>query len=310
MKGPLRLLACAALGFAASPAAAQLQVEIVDALPNYLLYEPILLKIRVRNGTGRIVDFEENTAQSWLRFLVMREGGLMVRPTKEFVQPRMTLEPGDEARFTFNLTPFYGLRDVGAYQVQAVVRVAGLPGDVLSRPTRFNVLRGHTVWTKEVTPPGIGSPRRFSLITHLVRDPRQRLDRTYIFAQVESESENLVFTCRPLGPLMQGDRIESEFDASYGWHVLFRSTGSDYVYCQFDIEGRQVERKELSKAATRPRLMSGGGTIEVVGGLSREEAAGDSLRGTQPAEVLMPGRGIAPNAERPSPAPDAPPPRP
>lgn len=292
-----RLWLAAALALAAGPAAvAQLQVEIVDPQPNYLLFEPIPLKIKIANGTGRVIELKDVGDKGWLRFLVTRGGAMMVKPTKSFSQPGMVLEPGDVARFTFNLTPFYALRDPGGYNVQAVVRVPGFNADVMSRPAPFNVLRGREVWAKSLTPPGVGHPRKYSLITHLVRDERQRLDRSYLYAQVESEAENLVFTCRQLGPIVQGDRIESMFDGGYGWHVLFRSGANTFAYYQFDIDGKVTEQKDLAKTQTRPRLITRGPQIELVGGLSREDfGTGDTLTGTQPPAVLTPGGGIPPS---------------
>jgi hypothetical protein len=184
--------------------------------------------------------------------------------------------------------------------------LAGLPGDILSRAARFNVLRGHALWTREITAPGVGNPRRFSLISHLVRDARQRMDRPYLYAQVESETENLVFACAQLGPMMQGDRIEALFDGSFGWHVLFRTDTQSFIYHQFDIDGKVVERKELVRTATRPHLVPSEGSVELVGGVDRETMkGGDSLSGTQPPEVLTPGRGLRPNATQPSPDPGA-----
>lgn len=300
MRPPARPLLAIALALSLAPLArAQLQVEIVDPQSNYLLYEPILLKIKIANGTGRVLELKDFGNKGWLRFLVTRGSAMMVKPVQEFSQPGMVLEPGDVARFTFNLTPYYGLRDPGAYSVQVVVRVPGFSGDVMSRPTLFNVLRGHEVWSKEITPPGVAQPRKFSLITHLVRDDRQHLDRAYLYAQVESEAENLVFACRQLGPLVQGERIESLFDSAYGWHVLFRSGANTFGYYQFDIAGRVTENKELAKTQTRPRLLAQGGQIELVGGVSREDfGSSDSLTGTQPPAVLTPGRGIPPSEEQ------------
>lgn len=292
-----RTLIAAALAISAGPVLrAQLQVEIVEPQANYLLYEPILLKIKIANGTGRVLELKDVGDKGWLRFLVTRGGAMMVKPAQGFSQPGMVLDPGDVARFTFNLTPHYGLRDPGGYTVQAVVRVPGFAADVMSRPTQFNVLRGHEVWSKEITPPGVAQPRKYSLITHLLRDERQHLDRAYLYAQVESEAENLVFACRQLGPIVQGDRIESLFDASYGWHVLFRSGANTFGYYQFDIGGRVTENKDMAKTQTRPRLVAKGGQIELVGGVSREDfGTGDTLTGTQPPAVLTPGGGIPPS---------------
>lgn len=294
-----RIWVTSALAFAVAPAAlGQLQIEIVDPQPNYLLFEPIALKIKIANGTGRVVELKDVGDKGWLRFLVTRGGAMMIKPTKAFTQPGMVLEPGDVARFTFNLTPYYALRDPGGYNVQAVVRVPGFNADVMSRPAQFNVLRGHEVWSKEITPPGASHPRKYSLITHLVRDERQRLDRAYLYAQVESESENLVFTCRQLGPIVQGDRIEAMFDGGYAWHILFRSGSNTFAYYQFDINGKVTEQKDLAKTQTRPRLIVRAGNVELVGGLSREEfGTGDTLTGTQPPAVLTPGGGIPPSAE-------------
>lgn len=294
---PTRVLLAAALALATGPAAlAQLQVEIIEPQANYLLFEPILLKIKIANGTGRVLELKDVGDKGWLRFLVTRGGAMMVKAAQNFSQPGMVLEPGDVARFTFNLTPHYSLRDPGGYTVQAVVRVPGFSADVMSRPTQFNVLRGHEVWSKQVTSPGVAHPRKYSLITHLVRDERQHIDRAYLYAQVESEAENLVFACRQLGPIVQGDRIDSQFDAAYAWHVLFRSGANTFGYYQFDINGRITEKKEMAKTQTRPRLVAKGGQVEMVGGVSREElGTGDTLTGTQPSAVLTPGGGIPPS---------------
>lgn len=297
-----RPLFAALLALSTAPVArAQLQVEIVDPQANYLLYEPILLKIKISNGSGRTMELKDSGDKTWLRFLVTHGGAMMVKQEKSYSQPGMVLDPGDVARFTFNLTPYYGLRESGAYAVQAVIRVPGFSGDVISRPRQFNILRGREVWSKIVTPLGASQPRKYSLLTHMVRDEQQGIDRNYLYAQVESETENLVFTCRQLGPVVQGDRIESLFDASYGWHVLFRSGANTFGYFEFDVDGRVTEKKEMAKTKVRPRLVTKGGMVELVGGMSREEfGAGDTLTGSQPPAVLTPGAGLPPSEDKPS----------
>ena len=49
----------------------------------------------------------------------------------------------------------------------------------------------------------------------------------------------------------------------------------------------------MAKTQTRPRLVAGGGQVQLVGGISREEfGASDTLTGSQPPMVLAPGAGI------------------
>lgn len=269
------------LGFI-SHGKSQVQVQIDRPRVNYLLYEPVILEVMVKNQSGKTLELGKQDS-SWLRFLVKRSNGLLARQVQEFFLPPLTLEPGDSARFKFDLMPYYGIREVDSYEVSALVEAPGSRGDFTSQKVIFSVVKGTPIWTERIGLPDTNEQRTYSLISQLVED------RVTLYAQIESEDQNTVLLCKPLGFLMSGEKPQSEIEIGNSWHVLFRSGANQFHYFNFSLEGQILKQERYASIETRPRLINQEGKWEVIGGVSAEEMRSETLSQEQPSEATHSG---------------------
>jgi hypothetical protein len=261
----------------------QVHVEIKRPRVNYLLYEPIVLEIMVQNQSGKTLEFQEQGGKSWLRFLVKRSNGLLARAARDFSLAPLTLEPGDMAKFKFDLVPYYNIREVDSYEVSAVVQSPENEGDLMSSKVVFSVIKGNSIWSEQRGMPGSNERRTFSLISHLIED------RVTLYAQIESEDNNSVLMCKPLGFLMSGEKPESEIEGGEKWHVLFRTGAEQFRYFDFSLDGKILNQEDYASVETRPRLVNVDGFFRVIGGMNAEQMRGETLSEAQPPSLVRPG---------------------
>ncbi len=273
------IAAVAALVLGVSAARAQVELKIHAPETAYLLFAPILIPVEISNLGGQPLRLETVGGKSWLRFLVMRGGQTAVMAVREFEQPPVTLEPGDTARFRFDLTPNYKIREMGTYQVQALVRMAGVAGDLVSKPVEFSVVTGEVMWS-QIAGLREGGARKYSLISHF------NGDRNEMFAQIEDQEKNVVFSCRSLGQFMSGERPDTRLEPGVGWHVILRSDPATFRYFQMDPGGGLKSQEDFTNVGSRPRLVLEGQRVVVAGGMNAKEAQGETISGTQPPELL------------------------
>ena len=262
----------------------QVQVQITRPRVNYLLYEPVILEITVKNQGGHVLNLREKKGQSWLRFLVKRSNGMLARKAQEFFLPPLDLEPGDSARFKFDLMPYYAIRELDSYEVNALVQAPEIEGDFTSPKVVFSVVRGRSVWRERIGLPDTNEQRTYSLISQLIED------RVALYAQIESEDKNTVLLCKALDFLMSGEAPQSEIEIGKSWHILFRSGADKFHYFNFSLDGQLLEQQLYASVETRPRLMPlEEGKWTVIGGTHAEQMRSETLSEGQPTETTRAG---------------------
>jgi hypothetical protein len=276
-----RVLFLLFVALAAVDARAQVGVRVVVLEKGYMRWSPTVVGVEVVNVSGEPLLLRSFENKSWLRFLVRRGNlsapGTLVRQVQTFEQPDLALEPGERARFRFDLTPFYSIRELGSYVVQAVVRIPGVESevDLVSEPVEISVVPGRVIWSADYG--GGGIPRRkMSLLRH-VSGAEERL-----FAQIEAPDEGLVYLCRPLGRLTLGMAPQAAVDTLGNWSILFRSGPRQFDYFEFTSVGELLQYERLVQVAEPPRLVGGPEGYMVQGGARPEEVREETLRDTQP----------------------------
>jgi hypothetical protein len=265
------------------PAQGQMQLQVTRPKAPFLLYAPIELEVTINNVSAQSLVLSDVNGKSWLRFLVQRPNGIPVGAGADFLQPSLSLGAGQTVRFKFDITPHYAVRAPGTYRATALVRLPGANSDISAPAVEFSVVGGRTVWTKRAGELVTGRGRVFTLISHL-SDNRAKL-----YAQIDSPEDNLVYTCLPLGDFMELEKPECGIEAGSIWHILYRSGTTSFAYIVLDANGRIVKEETFGKVETRPRLVLEGQHYKVVGGMTAEALKGETLRGTQPPEVIRPG---------------------
>jgi len=273
-------------------ASAQLHVELNKPPTSQLLYSPIVMEVRIVNQSAQRLELKDVNGKSWLRFLIKTASGVYVKPTADFLQPTLVLEPGEAVQFGFDLTPFYCIREVGSYQVRALVKMPDMSGDIATEMVQFSVVKGQKVWAQDLIV--AGDKRLCSILSFLVNE------RMQFYAQIESEDSNLVYVCLPLGGAMIGELPEAMLERGSFWHILFRASPNTYRYFKLNLDGRAIEQTDYAmQAESRPHISLEGGVCKVVGGINADLMRPETLSETQPPEVLrVEVTGYAPREEQ------------
>jgi hypothetical protein len=254
------------LGFVASSAIAQIQVELKFPRLQYIAYEPVVANLTITNLTGRDVDFRNASAQPWFGFEVSGGEGQSIPQISSIGNEPLSVAAGKRVSRKINLTPAYGVHDFGTYRVRAHIYLADLNKFFYSATKIFEVTDARPIWQKTVGVPqdgsALGNVRTYSLMTN--RFP----DHTSLYVRVENKESGMVYATYSLGRVIAFDQPQAEFDRANQLHVLYCAAPRIWSYARVGLNGELVSRASFSETKSRPRLLhSEDGMIKVAGGM-------------------------------------------
>lgn len=240
--------------------AAQIELGIQLERDQYLLYEPIPVKMVVRNNSGSPLQL----SGPWLSFLVTKSDGHGVRADNPLDSEPQKFEPGEQKTFTANITPLYAIRDSGQYLVQGVVDVQGT--QYVSKTVALNVANGLRIWKE--SKPIQGVQRVYSLIRF---SPTSTA--TLLFVRVDEPDQNRVFSTLPLGEVVTYLEPETKFDREGNLHILHPQGKGFFRYSRISGSGKLLNQVDYNSSnQSRPSLVSSEeGMIMVTGGFSTKD---------------------------------------
>jgi hypothetical protein len=260
---PRGLLALVVAGFCSAVAQGQLAVNLKADQEVFLLYEPIPLRVSLRNQTGRTLPLAPDAAQPWLELIVVDETGRLVPAIGAAKLDEAVLVPAAEtiAR-TIDPLPLFDLRRRGNFKIQARVTVAG--NQFLSNPVAITILEGREVWKQVVgLPPNEKNEdqyRTYSLVAHRTT----AADKLFVY--VRDEPHQLVYGVLPLGQFLPVTPPEGRVDKEGHFHVLYHGAPRSFGYMEVDPQGGILKRMAFSDRLSKPRLVMDGGRVKVEGG--------------------------------------------
>jgi hypothetical protein len=255
---------CAALALPVN-ARAQLAVQLSMDRETLMLFESIPVVVTVQNFSGRTIEVRGRGETPWLDFLVSDEGGATIAEVAKMpaLEP-LIIPAGRTVSRTFNLLPYFDLRQRGTFTVRAVVDNEGVRA--ISSPVKFTLMNGHELWRQTAgLPPATGSTneeyRTYSLLT-------LRVGRTStLYVGVQDEEQGLVYGMIPLGESLALGEPSARTDAAGHGHVLYRSGPRSYSYAEVDPAGNTAKRAVYSDLLSVPRLTTDDdGSVSVLGG--------------------------------------------
>lgn len=254
------------LGFVASNAVGQIQVEVKFPRLQYIAYEPVVANLVITNLAGRDVDLRDTESQPWFGFEVSGGNGQSIAPISKSGTEPLSVAAGQRVTRKINLMPLYGVHDFGTYRVRAHVYFADLNKFFYSQTKVFEVTDARPIWQKTVGLPqddrGSGNARTYSLMTN--RFP----DHTSLYVRVEDRDRGVVYKTYSLGQVIAFDQPQAEFDRSNQLHVLYCAAPRTWSYARVGLNGELVSRASFAETKTRPRLVhSDKGVIKVAGGM-------------------------------------------
>ena len=280
-----RLLRVAVLGAAvllslgfAERAAAQVRVDISFKRRLYVLYEPIIAVVTIRNLSGQPLLLENSDHRRWFGFNIETADGRIIPPINpDYELQPAAIGPGENLSRAVNLTPLFPLRDFGLYRVKATVYASSFGRYFSSPPLPIEITEGRAIWQEVVGVPGAdGRPelRTITLLSH-------KLSRTTrLYARIEDKENGKVYAMRQLGPFLTFGRPEVMLDVRNEIHILQNSAPKQFLYTHLGLQGEVLAQQAYLESGSRPALAKQeGGSVAVVGGKAYtpgEEAAAEA----------------------------------
>lgn len=254
------------LGFIATSALGQIQVELKFPRLQYIAYEPVVANITISNLAGRDVDFHDSGAQTWFGFEVSGGDGQSIPQISKVTTEPLSVAAGQRVTRKINLTPLYGVHDFGTYRVRAHIYFGDLNKFFYSQTKVFEVTDARPIFQKTVgIPPdggAAGNSRTYSLMTN--RFP----DHTSLYVRVQDKDSGMVYATYSLGQMIAFDSPQAEFDNSNQLHVLYCAAPRMWSYARVGLNGELLSRAAFAETKNRPRLVhSADGVIKVAGGM-------------------------------------------
>ena len=250
----------------ATSGVAQIQVDLKFPRLQYIAYEPVVANLTITNLAGRDVDLHDAGEQAWFGFEVTGDESRSISPISNITSEPLNVAAGQRVSRKINLTPLFGVHDLGTYHVRAHIYFADLNKFFYSQTKVFEVTDARPIWQKTVgIPEGAntgGNARTYSLMTN--RFP----DHTSLYVRVEDKESGIVYSTFSLGQAIAFDQPQVEFDRSNQLHVLYCAAPRSWAYARVGLNGEILSRASFSETKTRPRLVhSDDGVVKVAGGM-------------------------------------------
>lgn len=260
---------------ASLPSFGQIAMKISLPQKNFLLYEPIYVRLDLRNVSGHPIVFGQSEKLAGeLNFEIRSRNTSSYIPLISGKKPSpkgIILQPGVVKSFTCNLTQFYKLFQQGSYIMHALISHPRMPSAYRSNNVTFTITGGKKIWQATVgipedilqETPGKKDilTRKYSVISY--HDGRRNL---YILM---IENDKKVFCLRHLGyDLGNMLRPQCAVDNLSRMHVLVAGSPKVFSYCIFDVNGKLVSSEVRLKTRTVPHLAINKelGTVVLSGG--------------------------------------------
>src|SRR5438034_11682593 len=102
-----------ALFFFAGSAFAQIQIELKLPRLQYIAYEPVVANLTITNLAGRDVDLRSENGQAWFGFEITADEGRTIAPISNADSEPLNVAAGKRVTRKINLTPLFGVHDLG-----------------------------------------------------------------------------------------------------------------------------------------------------------------------------------------------------
>lgn len=247
---------------------AQVGIDVSLERKEYLLYEPLDIKVSVTNNLGEPMDLARlSGATPWLDFYVTTIDDEEVSRTDKVWNPvHAKLQPGDTQRVTVNLLPYFLIRETGQYVVTAQITLMGKT--VSSRRLKFTIVSGSLVWDKYFTAPPEPSdpekklrPRHYSiLILHME-------DKELLYARIENPEAERVYCTTPLGSTVNFGEPKARIDLSGNLHIFHQSGSRVFNYTAISPKGKRIGARYFSNMSSPPTMfVDDKDNVNIVGG--------------------------------------------
>jgi len=260
-------------------AAAQLGVTIELNRRNYLQYEHVFAKIKLRNYAGSALVFSDSNPKiaGGVDFEIYSpDGGIVRTISKDIPEIKgLLLKPGETSEIMIPVSKYYNLSELGKYRIKAIIHHSLMKSKYESDSLTFSVLSGIDTWKTKF---GMPSFTQKDIIT----DSGKIKTRQYRIASIYDgkdkvlyliiEDEKHIYAIKRIGYEM-ADKVPScEIDNLSRLHILQKLSSEVFMYMLFDIDGTRERKEVYKKKETSPVLARDPetGAVVVAGGAPAE----------------------------------------
>ena len=252
----------------------QIAMKITLPQKNYLLYEPVYVRLDLRNVSGHPIVFgEARDLAGKLDFEIrsQQNGSFVPLSGTNTPSPKgIVLKPGVVKSFTCNLTQFYKLYNQGQYTVRAIISHPRMKRSYRSNDLTFTVTEGKLIWEGIVGIPEdmLKSENKTNIHTRKYSVLSYSNGRNGMYV-LRIEDSRKVYSLRHLGYNLGNMLLpQCAVDNLSRVHILIAGSHKVFSYYVFDINGKLVSSEVRLKTRTVPRLAINRelGTIVLTGG--------------------------------------------
>jgi len=254
---------------------AQIGLRVEMSQLHYLEYEPVFVRVTMRNMSGHALAFGENEGlRGTLRFEISSQnsgGYAMLLKNETPPLKGVILAPGTSRVFTFNASKYYDLRRLGVYNLKAIVSHPQLKAAYESGKVQFSVVRGTDIWKTVV-----GIPQYLSSKTGGDTKIPTRQYRivsyntgTHILYVLLIEDKDRVYLIRRVGLDLGSNLLpQCAVDDLSRLNLLVAASPKVFAFYQYDVTGHLEKREVRIKSTSTPHLVVNKdvGTVVLSGG--------------------------------------------
>ena len=201
---------------------AQVAVKAILNHNNFMLYEPIMAKITLRNFSGHPLVFGKNKKLAGkVQFQILGPLGELVSSAKD-KQPKIEgilIQPGKKQDVVIRLSDYYSLYKVGRYTLRAYISHPQLKDSYQSSRISFTISKGIMIWDHLVGVPDVNNKgngriekRKYSITS--------MYDGTQNYYYLIVEDDDNIYAVRRIGREMSRYKPECQIDRLSRLHVL------------------------------------------------------------------------------------------
>ncbi len=259
--------------FSVCPGFSQISISISSSHNRYINFEPVQVKITLRNYSGHSLNFGNNKNEGgYLKFHIKNSNGNEIRAIEKDFNPvsNLVISAGIVKTITLSLTDYYPIQGHEDFEIKARVGHRRLARDQLSNPIHLQIRNGRQIWSRTA---GIPTAQDESIIQtrtcSLNVFSMQHGDIFYL----KIENQDYVQSIVRLGPRIIGIQPECDIDALSRIHTLVQTAPRLFKHRIFDLNGKLMRETTYIYESSQPKLLrdSEFGTIQVNGGKIAQE---------------------------------------
>jgi hypothetical protein len=265
---------------------AQIQVNLDIKRRFFMMYEPIVATVTIKNLTGRDLLLADTDTQSWFGFQVNREDGQLVSPLNpDYKLNPLTIPMGGTVKRSIVVNTLFPVRELGMYRIRAHIYFSPQDKYYQSQLVNIEISEGKTLWQQTVGVPdgveGAGGQRKVSMLSF------RQTDYTYLYTRIEDAETGMIYATMPLGRVIVGVEPDIQMDLQNRLHVLQVVGPKVYLYSQIGLNGELLSQDQYASInKTRPYLRRDRtGLVTVSGGELQALPAASGTAGAKGAPV-------------------------